>query len=89
VVRGGRREIAALSRLTCFRPFMRRQLSAYIDPEATPTHRKLARILERESTRKRSLSQAILDALLDYFGLGASPRAISRLHDPAFDDDVP
>jgi molybdopterin-binding protein len=47
----------------------RRQLSTYIDPDANPADRKLARVLDRETARKRSLSRVIYDALLDHFGI--------------------
>jgi molybdopterin-binding protein len=50
---------------------MRRQLSTYIDPDANPADRKLARVLDREATRKRSLSRVIYDALLEHFGIVA------------------
>lgn len=48
---------------------MRRQLSTYIDPDANPADRKLARVLEREASRKRSLSRVIYEALLQHFGI--------------------
>jgi molybdopterin-binding protein len=48
---------------------MRRQLSTYIDPDANPADRKLARVLDREAARKRSLSRVIYDALLEHFGI--------------------
>jgi molybdopterin-binding protein len=52
---------------------MRRQLSTYIDPEHHPADRKLARILRREARGKRSMSRAIYDALMEYYGLAAEP----------------
>ncbi len=48
---------------------MRRQLSTYIDPDSNPADRKLARVLEREAGRKRSLSRVIYETLLEHFGI--------------------
>lgn len=48
---------------------MRRQLSTYIDPDARPADRRLARVLAREAMAKRSVSRVIYDALLEHFGI--------------------
>ncbi|HEY7529601.1 MAG TPA: TOBE domain-containing protein [Gemmatimonadota bacterium] len=50
---------------------MRRQLSTYLDPDANPADRKLLSVLRREARGKRSLSRAVYDALLEYYGLAS------------------
>ncbi len=58
---------------------MRRQLSTYIDPDAHPEDRKLARVLEREAGRRRSLSRVIYEALMEHFGIAARAAALPTL----------
>lgn len=58
---------------------MRRQLSTYIDPDAHPADRKLARVLDREAARKRSLSRVIYDALMEHFGIVAEASRVPTL----------
>lgn len=58
---------------------MRRQLSTYIDPDVHAADRKLAKVLERQASVKRSLSRVIYDALMEHFGIVAAGGKVPTL----------